>query len=112
MQQVINISIEQYKDKIIDDEVERKLLKAEKQIEERKTIKATDVFKELEEKYGFWERNIWHFPNIYAKIEKKDIHKRDFRRMVIDNFVVLYTVDENSKKVYIAHMHYGRRNYL
>ncbi len=53
MQQVINISIEQYKDKIIDDEVERKLLKAEKQIEERKTIKATDVFKELEEKYGF-----------------------------------------------------------
>ncbi len=51
-------------------------------------------------------------PNLYMKIEKKDRNKREFRRMVIDNFVVLYTVDENSKKVYIAHMHYGRRNYL
>ena len=51
-------------------------------------------------------------PNLYMKIEKKDRNKREFRRMVIDNFVVLYTVDENSKKVYIANMHYGRRNYL
>ena len=51
-------------------------------------------------------------PNLYMKIGKKDRNKREFRRMVIDNFVVLYTVDENSKKVYIAHMHYGRRNYL
>lgn len=51
-------------------------------------------------------------PNLYMKIEKKDRNKREFRRMVIDNFVVLYTVDENSKKVYIAHMYYGRRNYL
>ena len=51
-------------------------------------------------------------PNLYIKIEKKDRNKREFRRMVIDNFVVLYTVDESSKKVYIAHMYYGRRNYL
>lgn len=51
-------------------------------------------------------------PNLYMKIEKTDRNKREFRRMVIDNFVVLYTVDESSKKVYIAHMYYGRRNYL
>ena len=30
---------------------ENKLLKAEKQIEEGKTVKAADVFKELEEKF-------------------------------------------------------------
>ena len=41
---VIVLSVEQYKEK---------LLKAEKQIEEGKTVKATEVFKELEEKYGF-----------------------------------------------------------
>lgn len=51
-------------------------------------------------------------PNLYMKIEKTDRNKREFRRMVIDNFVILYTVDESSKKVYIAHMYYGRRNYL
>lgn len=50
---VIVLSIEQYKEKLLDEEVEKKLLKAEKQIEEGKTVKATDVFKELEEKYGF-----------------------------------------------------------
>lgn len=36
----------------------------------------------------------------------------DFRRMVVKNFVVLYTVDDSKKKVYIVHMYYGRRNYL
>ena len=50
---VIVLSIEQYKEKLLDEEVEKKLLKAEKQIEGGKTVKATDVFKELEEKYGF-----------------------------------------------------------
>ena len=50
---VIVMSVEQYKDKLKDKEIEEKLLKAEKQIEEGKTMKATEVFKELEEKYGF-----------------------------------------------------------
>ena len=50
---VIVLSIEQYKEKLLDEEIEKKLLKAEEQIEESKTVKATDVFKELEEKYGF-----------------------------------------------------------
>ena len=50
---VIVLSVEQYKEKISKEEIEKKLLVAEKQIEEGKTIKAADVFKELEEKYGF-----------------------------------------------------------
>lgn len=50
---VIVLSVEQYKEKLLDEEIEKKLLKAEKQIEEGKTVKAADVFKELEEKYGF-----------------------------------------------------------
>ncbi len=50
---VIVMSIEEYKNKLLEDEVERKLLKAEEQIESGKTVKATEVFKELEEIYGF-----------------------------------------------------------
>lgn len=50
---IVIMSMEQYKKKILNDKVEEKLLKAEKQIEEGKTVRATDVFKELEEEYGF-----------------------------------------------------------
>mgnify|MGYP000266088678 CR=1 FL=1 len=50
---VIVMSVEQYKSKLKEEEIEKKLLKAEKQIEDGKTINATEVFKELEEKYGF-----------------------------------------------------------
>lgn len=53
MNNLVIMSIEEYKNKLLDDEIEKKLLRAEKQISEGKTIKATDVFKELEEKYGF-----------------------------------------------------------
>ena len=37
----------------INDKIERKLLKAEEQIEQGKTIDATEVFKELETLYEF-----------------------------------------------------------
>ena len=49
---VILLSIEEYKKKLQDEEIEKKLLNAEKQIDEGKTVKATEVFRELEEKYG------------------------------------------------------------
>ena len=50
---VIVMSMQEYKQKLIDERIEEKLLKAEKQIEDGKTIKAEEVFKELEETYGF-----------------------------------------------------------
>ena len=50
---VIVMSIEEYKNKLVDDEIEKKLVKAEDQIQRGETVKATEVFKELEEKYGF-----------------------------------------------------------
>ena len=50
---IIIMSMEEYKKKTFEDEIERKLLKAEKQIEEGKTVKEVEVFKELEELYGF-----------------------------------------------------------
>lgn len=50
---IIIISMEEYKKKLFEDKIEKKLLKAEKQIEDGKTVKATEVFKELEELYGF-----------------------------------------------------------
>lgn len=56
--------------------------------------------------------NLAESPELYMKIERKYNGKRDFRRIVIDNYVVLYNIDSDKKKVYIAHMYYGRKNYF
>ena len=50
---IVIMKMEEYRKKICEDKMEEKLLKAEKQIREGKTVKAIDVFKELEEQYGF-----------------------------------------------------------
>ena len=50
---VVVMSMEEYRKKMLEEQIEKKLLKAEKQIEEGKTVKASEVFEELEAKYGF-----------------------------------------------------------
>lgn len=50
---VVLLSMEEYKKKILQEDLEKKLKYAETQIDEGKTVKASEVFKELEEKYGF-----------------------------------------------------------
>ena len=51
-------------------------------------------------------------PEIYMKIGKVDRLKREYHRMVVKNYVILYTIDFEKKTVFISHMIYGRRNYL
>ena len=48
----------------------------------------------------------------YAEIDKSDELKRIYRKIVIKNFIILYTIDENNSVVYVSHMYYGGRNYL
>ena len=53
---IVIMKMEEYRKKVCvdnEDKIEEKLLKAEKQIREGKTVKAIDVFKELEAQYGF-----------------------------------------------------------
>ena len=50
---IVIMKMEEYRKKICEDKIEEKLLKAEKQIREGKTVKAIDVFKELEAQYVF-----------------------------------------------------------
>lgn len=51
-------------------------------------------------------------PKMYTKIEKTDRTERQYRRMVVNNYVILYTIDELEKIVYVVHIYYSRRNYL
>ncbi len=51
-------------------------------------------------------------PKIYSEINKLDDLKRRYRRIPVKNYVLLYTIDDDSKAVYVSHMYYGRRNYM
>ncbi len=50
---VVIMSMEEYRNNIFDNTTVKKLLKAEEDIENGKTQKATEVIKELRAKYGF-----------------------------------------------------------
>mgnify|MGYP001523934915 CR=1 FL=1 len=49
---------------------------------------------------------------MYAKTEKFDRLENEYRRIPIDNYVLLYTVNKKRNTVYIVHFYYGGRNYL
>lgn len=52
------------------------------------------------------------FPEQHMKIGKVDILNREYRRIVVKNYIVLYTIDYDNKKIYISHIVYKRRNYM
>ncbi len=56
--------------------------------------------------------NLAYAPELYMKIGKVDRLKREYHRMVVKNYVVLYTIDYEKQTVFISRMIYGRRNYL
>lgn len=51
--EVLVMSMEEYKEEMLNNKIEKHLLQSEKNIEEGKTVKATEVFKELKAKYEF-----------------------------------------------------------
>jgi len=51
-------------------------------------------------------------PKLFTKIEKYSKTKRRYRRLLVNNYVILYTIDETEKIVYVAHIYYGGRNYI
>lgn len=54
-------------------------------------------------------------PRLYMKIGKFNIYnglQRVYRRMIVNNYIILYTVNYESQEVFISHMFYKRKNYL
>ena len=75
-------------------------------------LKNIDASNRLREKVIYNILLLENSPKMCAKIGKVDRVKRQYRRLVVNNFIILYTVDEKEKIVYIAHIYYGGRNYL
>lgn len=57
-------------------------------------------------------KNLTNTPEMYEKINKMDRLKRMYRKIVIQNYILLYTIDEIQKVVYVSHLYYGEKNYL
>lgn len=50
-------------------------------------------------------------PKIFVEKEKTDRAEIQYRRKVVNNYVILYTIDESEQIVYVAHIYYDGRNY-
>lgn len=53
--------------------------------------------------------NIRIFPKMYRKIE---IQNKEYRRLVVKSYIIIYRVNEEKKKIYIVHIFYSKSNYL
>ena len=77
-----------------------------------KVLKAEQASNRLREKIRETIRGLKDSPKIYAEIDKTDRAGRKYRRIVIDNYVLIYTIVEEDTTILISHMYYGGRNYL
>ena len=75
-------------------------------------LNANDAANRLREKVIYNILLLENSPRMFAKIEKIDKVKRKYRKIVIKNYVILYTIDEENKIVYVAHIYYSGRNYI
>lgn len=50
------------------------------------------------------------FPKLY-RVRKRNTSGQEFRYMPVDNFVIIYTVDDSKHIVNVLHILYGRRNF-
>lgn len=51
-------------------------------------------------------------PLIYQVCENIGNGDKEYRKVVINNYLLIYRVDDNSKTVYVLHFFYGRRDYF
>jgi len=51
-------------------------------------------------------------PKIHKQIKKVDELKRTYKRIVINNYILLYTIYEDEKLIFVSHMYYGGSNYM
>lgn len=76
------------------------------------TLKSKNASKHFINKIISKTEVLSRFPKIYSPIQKYDKLKREYRKILIDNYILLYTINEKKKIIYISHVFYSRKNYL
>lgn len=51
-------------------------------------------------------------PKLYRTVKIHSNSEIKYRRVVINNYIIIYTIDEKINTVYILNIYYGKRNYL
>ena len=75
-------------------------------------LKAEEASNRLRQKIKSDIRELKDSPLSHTKIGKRDRFNREYRRIVIDNYVMLYSIIEEDNVILVSHMYYGGRNYL
>lgn len=75
-------------------------------------LKAEQASNRLREKIRESIRTVKNSPKMYTTIDKTDRAGREYRRIVVGNYVILYTIIEEDNVILISHIYYGGRNYI
>lgn len=51
-------------------------------------------------------------PHLYQLCDNPAFERRDYRKVVIGNYVMIYRVEEERNSVYILHFFFGRQDYF
>ena len=57
-------------------------------------------------------KQLEYMPQLYAKTEKCDELGKIYRKIIIKQYIILYSIDEQENCIYIAHIFYKKSNYL
>ena len=76
-----------------------------------KELKAKKSSNKLRKKIHEKVQDLKRYPRMYPKIKMRNNTSREYRRIVIDNFVILYVIKKENT-ILISHMYYYRKNYL
>ena len=50
-------------------------------------------------------------PKIYQLCDYRDFREKGYRKVIVNNYVIIYKIDEKSDTVYILHIFFGRQDY-
>ena len=77
-----------------------------------KNLYAENAAKNLMKQVEAEIQNLKLLPKIHSEIVKIAELQRTYRKIVIKNYIILYTIDEDNCIVYISHMYYRGRDYI
>ena len=75
------------------------------------TLKAKTAAKNLMCKMDKAINTLREFPESCPLCSDDTLHEMNYRRLVVDNFVVIYLVDKKAAAVFIVRIFYGGRDY-
>ncbi len=71
-------------------------------------VAATSLLDGVEKCYS----HLKNTPYMYELCNNSQLKKMQYRRIVINNYIMVYRIDDNNKIVYILRFFYGRRDYI